>query len=85
MESQVIKLLGRIVEMATSRKVKNTNGKSEPERSNRLFDFYLSRHRSKLYGSGGFFWTWQKSIVVLCLIAFQDCAKRGPMGRRVTC
>ena len=43
MEPQAIKLLGRNVEMASSWKVKNTNGKSEYERSNRLFDFNLSR------------------------------------------
>jgi len=47
MEPQAIKLLGRNVEMASSWKVKNTNGKSEYERSNRLFDFNLSRQSGK--------------------------------------
>jgi hypothetical protein len=39
MESKAIKLLGRSVGMACSQKVKNSNGRSEAERSNRLFDF----------------------------------------------
>jgi hypothetical protein len=47
MQPQAINLLGRNVEMASSWKVKNTNGKSKYERSNRLFDFNLSRQSGK--------------------------------------
>jgi hypothetical protein len=42
-KSQALKLLGRNAALVSSQRVRNTNGQSQYERSNRFFDFYLSR------------------------------------------